>query len=203
MMKKISIVAALTLVLAFTSGKLTPLKIGDKAPLTNEKMKDVSGNDYSLADLKKENGLLVIFSCNTCPFVLGWEDQYPMLSKIGERNKIGMVLVNSNEAKRPGEDSMEEMKDHYAKAGYDVPYVIDQDSKLANAFGANTTPHVYLFDGNMKLVFVGSINDKYEQKDKVATDFWLQNAMAKLGIGDAAGINPKETKNLGCSIKRK
>lgn len=202
-MKKIAFIAAIALALAFTNGKLTQLNIGDKAPLTNVKMQDVSGNEYSLADLKKDNGLLVVFSCNTCPFVIGWEDQYTLLSKIGERNKIGMVLVNSNEAKRQGEDSMAEMKKHFADAGYDMPYVIDEDSKLADAFGANTTPHVYLFDGDMKLVFKGSINDKYEQKDKVATQFWLQNAMAKLGIGDVAGIEPKETKNLGCSIKRK
>lgn len=203
MRKVLIIMVVAAAALAFNEGKLKQLNIGDKAPMTEVKMRDVSENMYSLADLKKENGLLVIFSCNTCPFVIGWEDQYPFLGQIGERNKIGVVLVNSNEAKREGDDSFEEMKKHYADKNYNTPYVIDADSKLANAFGANTTPHVYLFDKDMKLVFKGSINDKYEQKDKVATQFWLQDAMARLGIGDVNGINPTETKNIGCSIKRK
>jgi hypothetical protein len=145
----------------------------------------------------------VIFSCNTCPFVLGWEDQYPMLGSMADLNKIGMVLVNSNEAKRGGDDSMEEMKNHSKGAGYNVPYVVDNNSALANAFGANTTPHIYLFDGDMKLVYTGAINDKYEQKDKVATTRWLHDAMMLLADGKADQIEPKETKNIGCSIKRK
>jgi peroxiredoxin len=202
-MKKILLALPAMLFLAFAPSNLKQLEIGDKAPLADVKMQDVTEQYFSLNDLKKDNGLLVIFSCNTCPFVIGWDDQYPFLGQIAERNNIGMVLVNSNEAKRGGEDSLEEMKKHFADAGYNTPYVIDENSKLADAFGANTTPHVYLFDGNMKLVFKGSINDKYEQKDKVATQFWLQNAIAKLGIGDVKGIEPKETKNIGCSIKRK
>ena len=179
------------------------LQIGDAAPLTDYKMLDVSGKSFSLADLKGDKGLLVIFSCNTCPFVLGWEDQYPMLGYNAKMSDIGMVLVNSNEAKRSGEDSMAEMKKHYAEAEYNTPYVIDENSKLANAFGANTTPHVFLFDGDMKLVYTGSINDKYEQKSKIATTRWLVDAMMNLADGNVAGISPNETKNIGCSIKRK
>jgi len=179
------------------------LAIGDTAPLTDYKMLDVSGQSFSLDDIKGKNGLLVIFSCNTCPFVLGWEDQYSMLGYHAKEQGIGVVLVNSNEAKRDGEDSMAEMKKHYEKAGYNTPYVIDENSKLANAFGANTTPHVFLFDGTMKLVYTGSINDKYEQKNKVATTRWLADALIKLAAGNTAAINPQETKNIGCSIKRK
>lgn len=202
-MKKIALLTALAGIFAFNvASEHKRLSLGEVAPMQKEKMKDVSGKEFSLADVKKENGLLVIFSCNTCPFVLGWEDQFAMLNTIGMRNKIGMILVNSNETKRKDEDSPAEMLKHYTNANYDWPYVIDEKSKLANAFGANTTPHVFLFDGDMKLVFTGSINDKYEQKDKVATQPWLTDAMAKLGIGDAKGINPKETKNIGCSIKR-
>ena len=179
------------------------LQIGDAAPLTDYKMLDVSGKSFSLADLKGDKGLLVIFSCNTCPFVLGWEDQYPMLGYNAKMSDIGMVLVNSNEAKRSGEDSMAEMKKHYNEGEYNTPYVIDENAKLADAFGANTTPHVFLFDGDMKLVYTGSINDKYEQKSKIATTRWLVDAMMNLADGNAAGISPNETKNIGCSIKRK
>lgn len=176
------------------------LKIGAEAPMADYEMKGISGKTFTLEDLKDENGLLVIFSCNTCPFVLGWEERYPKLGDLTRKNNIGMVLVNSNEAKRKGEDSMRAMQNHHSKAGYNTPYVIDESSKLADAFGAKTTPHVYLFDANMKLKYRGSINDKYENSDKKAQNEYLQKALKAMLNGEE--IDPKETKQIGCSIKR-
>jgi hypothetical protein len=89
------------------------LSLGEEAPLADLQMRDVSGKEQSLNGLKKEKGLLVIFSCNTCPFVLAWEDQYPGLGELTEKLDLGMVLINSNEKKRLGDDSMEEMKEHF------------------------------------------------------------------------------------------
>jgi len=183
---------------SFTTNDM--LEIGEKAPMAETKMKDISGKAYSLSDLATENGLLVIFSCNTCPFVLGWEDQYPELGKLTKKNNIGMVLVNSNEAKRGDEDSMEEMKKHYKGADYNTPYVIDENHKLADAMGAKTTPHVYLFNSDMELVYRGAINDKYENKEKKATKFYLKDAMAQLVKGEE--IDNPVTTERGCSIKR-
>lgn len=176
------------------------LPIGVKAPRADYAMQNIDGSTLSLEDVKKENGLLVVFSCNTCPFVLAWEDQYPKLGKMAAENNIGMVLVNSNAAKRDNADSMEAMEAHYGKAGYNVPYVIDKNSVLANAFGARTTPHVYLFDSEMALRYRGSINDKYENKDKVARTPYLKNAIDNLVKGNK--IEPAKTKEIGCSIKR-
>ena len=177
--------------------------MGDKAPMTDYKMEDISGEMMSLEDLKGKKGIVVIFSCNTCPYVLGWEDQYPMLGQTAERGELGIVLVNSNAARRDGDDSMDEMKKHAKEAGYNTPYVVDANSALANAFGANTTPHVFMFDANWNLVYKGAINDKYEQKSKVATTRWLHDAMMLLSAGNAQNIKPAETQNRGCSIKRK
>lgn len=185
---------------AFDTG--TPLNIGDSAPMADRMMVDISGEETSLNAEKEENGLLVIFSCNTCPYVLAWEDEYPRLSSEAEAKNIGMILVNSNEAKRPGDDSMEAMKTHAAEAGYNCEYVLDRNSELADAFGAQTTPHVYLFDSDMKLVFEGSINNKFENRDKVATQEWLRDAMSKLAEGNASDIDPADTRQIGCSIKR-
>jgi hypothetical protein len=113
-MKIIASILAISILMAFAGDK-EQLPIGTKAPMPDYEMVDVSGKTYTLNSLAKKNGLLVIFSCNTCPFVIGWEDQYPMLGTTAERADIGMVLVNSNEAKRPGDDSMEEMKKHFTK----------------------------------------------------------------------------------------
>jgi len=197
----VTILSVLALAAALPGIENKPLILGSKAPMADVKMKDVSGVEYSLNDLKRANGLLVIFSCNTCPFVLGWEDQYPHLGTIGVRNDLGVVLVNSNEAKRDGEDSFEAMVKHAREKEYNTPYLVDENSALANRFGAITTPHVYLFDKDLKLVYRGSINDKYEQKDEKPKNFYLQNAIVNTVAGKP--VSPAETKQMGCSIKRK
>lgn len=204
-MKKIilSTIAITTIaLLAFTQKKESykTLEIGAKAPKTEVKMANTNGRTSNLEELAKENGTLVIFSCNTCPFVIQWEDRYPELAELAESNKIGMVLVNSNEAKRDGDDSMEKMIDHAEVAGYsDVPYLEDKKSALANAFGAKTTPHVFLFDKEWKLVYEGSIDDNSKDADAV-TATYLKDALNNLKAGKK--ISPNNTKAIGCSIKR-
>ena len=192
--------SALALTLGAQTKQYPLLETGASAPMADQKMTDVSGQAYSLNDLKKQNGLLVIFSANTCPFVLGWEDQYPILGQICERNNLGMVLVNSNAAFRTGEDSPQAMKDKYAQSGYNTPYVIDEASALANALGATTTPHVFLFDGSMKLVYSGAINDKYENKDRSVSKEYLRDAIVQLAAGQPVSL--AQTRQIGCSIKR-
>jgi thioredoxin-related protein len=168
--------------------------------MVEREMEDISGKKYSLKDLTKENGLLVVFSCNTCPFVIGWEDAYPELGELTAKHNVGMVLVNSNEAKRKGDDSMDAMKKHYTEAGYNSQYVIDSNNELADAFGAKTTPHVYLFNKDMKLVYKGSIDDRYEDRKDKPSKHYLKNAINALVKGDK--IEPATTKQIGCSIKR-
>jgi len=191
--------AAAIITLVSSGGKYVTLSIGSKAPKDDVKMEDISGTKLSLSEIKKEKGLLVIFSCNTCPFVLAWEDRYPGLSDLCTKNNIGMVLVNSNEARRDGVDSKDEMKKHAEEKKYNCSYVVDENSVLANAFGARTTPHVFLFDKNLKLVYRGAIDDS-EGKEDAPKELYLKNAIEKLSLGRK--INPEETRSVGCSIKR-
>lgn len=182
------------------------LKIGDAAPNAEVKMKEIGGSEFSLTDLKSEKGLLVIFSCNSCPFVVGngegsegWEGRYNELYDFATKSKIGMVLVNSNEAKREGDDSFEKMKEHAKEQSYKSKYVVDSNSDLANAFGAKSTPHVFLFDKDMKLVYKGAIDDNVKSAKDVK-DAHLKIAMRLMAAGSE--IKTKETKATGCSIKR-
>ena len=109
-------------------------------------------------------------------------------------------MINSNEAKREGDDSMEAMREHANEKGYpDIPYLLDRNSELANAFGAKTTPHVFLFDSNMNLVYEGAIDDNHKSKSEVKTAY-LNNALLNLRAGKE--IDPNDTKAIGCSIKR-
>ena len=175
------------------------LEIRDTAPLQTTKMKSIHGEMISLADAKASNGLLVLFTCNTCPFVVAWEDRYSRIQQQAKKNNIGVILVNSNEGKRDKDDSFEAMKKHGKEQAFTAPYVVDTNSKLADAFGASTTPHVYLFDKSMKLAYVGAIDDNYKSAGD-ADKHYLQDAMNNLATGKT--INPNKTKALGCSIKR-
>ena len=183
------------------------LEIGATIPSSEKKMLNIDDKEYSFDDLKKENGLLVIFSCNTCPFVIGngsksegWENRYPELGDISKDLNVGMVLINSNAAKRDDGDSFADMQSHYKKKGYNSYYVIDPNSEMADAFGALTTPHVYLFDNNMKLVYRGAIDDNVKKSSDVKA-FYLQDALNNMVASKT--IEPQTTRQLGCSIKRK
>lgn len=206
LMTMAALVTGMLVFLAFAPTTNEILEIGAVAPESNIEMLDVSGNNYTLNSLKKENGLLVIFSCNTCPFVVGngdksegWEKRYPDVAKMAERSKVGMVLINSNEAKREGDDSFERMQKQAQSMNYTFAYLVDENHVVADAFGAKTTPHVYLFDKDMKLVYKGAIDDNVDDSKSVK-EHYLRDALSNLSAGKA--INPNSTRQIGCSIKR-
>ena len=175
------------------------LEIGEMIPMLAYTMKNVDGNDYYVRQEFQDNGLLIIFSCNTCPFVLRWEDRYNELFELCQANHIGMILVNSNEAKREGDDSYEKMVAKAKKEGYKMHYLVDTDHQLADAFGASTTPHVFLFDPSAKLAYRGLIDDNGEDKNAVEHAY-LKDAIKNMLAGNE--IDPATTKSIGCSIKR-
>jgi hypothetical protein len=182
------------------------LAIGAVLPAADVKMANISGSQQSLNELKKPGGLLVVFSCNGCPFVVGsegsegWEGRYDGLRELTEKNNIGMALINSNEAKRDKGDDLKSMKVRAEEHGFaKCNYLLDANSSVANAFFARTTPHVYLFDGNMKLVYKGAIDDNVDDSKKVKQHY-LNDAITSLSKGKK--IKPEETKPVGCSIKR-
>ena len=174
------------------------LEIGSAMPLKDFQLADISGKNITLANAKGDAGTLVIFSCNTCPWVIRWEDRYVTLANTYAPKGIGMIAVNSNAARFGSEDSLEEMVEHAKNNGYNFPYAQDPGSKLATAFGATKTPHIYLFNADDKLVYLGAIDDNAKNAKKVEVPF-LANAIDALLAGKP--INPQATKALGCSIK--
>lgn len=184
---------------AFMPAVNPEMEIGTPMPNADTKMQDVSGKEVSLADSKGENGLLVMFSCNTCPYVKLSESRIKELGAFTKQNKVGMILINSNEAQRAEEDSFDAMK-AYAKAqGYTFSYVLDKNSNLANAFGATRTPHCFLFDKSGKLVYRGAIDDNIKEAND-AKEHYLKDAITAIATGKAIKMN--STKSVGCSIKR-
>ena len=174
------------------------LAIGAKAPLTDVEVKDVSGEMLTLNGVAKENGLLVIFSCNTCPWVDRWEDRYNPVANLAGEHDIGMVALNPNAAYRDRGDSFEDMKERAAERDYRFYYALDEESRLAKAFGATRTPHVFLFNANMELVYRGAIDDNARSAEGVEQPY-LKNAIKQLAAGEE--ISTKTSKSLGCTIK--
>ena len=180
------------------SDKMNELEIGAKAPMTDVEVKDVSGEMISLEDVKMENGLLVNFSCNTCPWVKRWEDRYNPVANLAKENGIGTIALNSNSAYRDRGDGFEDMVKRAKEMNYEFYYALDKNSKLAEAFGATRTPHIFLFNSDMELVYKGAIDDNARSAEDVENHY-LMDALKALGAGEE--IATKTSKSLGCTIK--
>ncbi|HEY0977256.1 MAG TPA: thioredoxin family protein [Flavobacteriales bacterium] len=203
MMKTLALAACVGF--AFAPHELPDMAIGASAPATDVKMKDVSGKELDLKSANGKNGLLVVFSCNTCPFVIGgegsqgWEGRYPALAELAAKNGIGFTMINSNTTKRDGGDGFADMQARYKEKGLKGYYLLDDNNKVADAFGARTTPHVFLFNKDLKLVYKGAIDDNVEDPKAVKAHY-VNDAIAALAAGKP--IDPATTRNIGCSIKR-
>ena len=175
------------------------IEINSEMPNIDDKLQSVNGYSYSLGSISEKNGVIVIFTSNTCPFVIKWEDRYTIVEELAKKNNLGLAYINSNYKKRDGDDSFEKMKEHAKKYNYRASYLLDTESKLANSFGAKTTPHIFMFNREHQLVYKGAIDDNYEDINKVK-EFYLKEAMEQLANGKK--IKVSETDPVGCSIKR-
>lgn len=185
--------------------EIKTLPIGKPVPMMDHKLESTDGKPTQLASLLGEKGLLIVFSCNTCPFVVGsdnfegWEKQYNDLNKFALAHGYKMVLINSNEAKRGDDDSPEAMQKRAREKGYTMPYIIDKNSELADAFGARTTPHVFLINKKTELIYTGAIDNKVDGK-RSSDENYLKNALEAASVGKEIELN--STPPRGCSIKR-
>ena len=125
-MKKLFL-PVLAMIALVSFAPLPVIEIGADLPKADVKMTDVSGKAITLKDAQRKNGLLVMFSCNTCPYVVKNQKRTNEISEYALKNNIGVVLVNSNEAYRDGDDSFEAMKSYAKDQGYKWFYVVDKN----------------------------------------------------------------------------
>ena len=174
------------------------LAIGSPIPMADVKMKSVSGTEVSINEEMKKNGVLVIFSCNTCPYVVKYQSRTIETLKEAAKRNIGVVILNSNEEYRTEADSYDAMKVYAKKQAYTVPYLVDSKSALADAFGATRTPECFLFNASGKLIYHGAIDDN-------ATASAVGRKHLSLAINETVAgkdVSVKEAKSIGCMIKR-
>ncbi len=175
------------------------LALGAALPHPELQMTDaVSGQKHSLEGAMMENGLLVMFSCNTCPYVLAWEDRYDDIAAACKANKVGFIVLNPNEASRADAESPEAMVERAKEGAYTFPYVVDANHKMADAFGATRTPELFLFGADGKLKYTGAIDDNRNASG--VTQQFILNAITNMVAGKP--VDPASTKSIGCTIKR-
>ena len=174
------------------------LTIGDAfIPFT---LPGVDGTQTSYVDYADRIGVAVIFSCNHCPYVQAWEDRMIAIQDEYEEQGIQLIAINANDAEQYPSDSFEAMKERASQKGFNFPYLYDKSQEVAEAYGAERTPEVFLFDQGDTLRYHGAIDDNYEDPSAVQ-EAYLRDAIEALLEGHKP---PTETTPpVGCTIKWK
>ena len=188
-----------TVVTAFAT-ITTSLPIGSDIPKPDVKMKDVTGVLISLKETRTANGLLVMFSCNTCPYVIKNQSRTKDICAFAKDKNLGIIILNANEGGRNNGESLADMQAYAKQQSYNWYYALDSDNELADAFGATRTPECFLFDKNGKLVYHGAIDDSPADMAEVKRTH-LKQAITEMTQG--ADVSVKESRSVGCSIRRK
>ncbi|HUT57796.1 MAG TPA: thioredoxin family protein [Phycisphaerae bacterium] len=169
-------------------------------PAPDFQLPGVDGKTYSLDSFKDAKVLIVVFSCNHCPYVVGSEDRMNrLLADYGPKG-VAMIAVNSNETDNHPTDSFEHMKKHAAERGFRFPYVRDESQEAARAYGALRTPHFFVFDADRKLRYTGRMDDNPREPGKQTTHE-LRDALDAL-LGGTEPPTPV-TNPIGCNVKWK
>jgi len=174
------------------------LKIGSNAPGFD--LPNIDGKRYSLNSLADKKALIIIFSCNHCPYVQAYEGRIKQIQDEYKDKGVTVVAINSNEDKNYPDDSFENMKKRAAEQKFNFLYLRDEDQSVARAYDATHTPEIFLFDKERKLAFHGKIDDNWQEPNKVQNHY-LKNSLDELLTGKE--ISVPETFTIGCTIKWK
>ncbi len=197
----------LSLIIAFTTLSFTAItnesgyKVGDKAE--DFKLKNIDGKILSMADYKDAKGLIVIFTCNHCPFSVAYEDRIIDLHKRYADKGYPVIAINPNDVKAQPDDSFDKMKERAKKKKIPFAYLHDETQEIAKRFGATRTPHVFVVskkETDFIVEYIGAIDDNSNEPQNVKTKY-LENALNELIEGKAVSQN--FTKAIGCTIKWK
>jgi len=173
--------------------KLNP---GDRAP--DFSLPGVDGRRHALSDYASKPALVVVFSCNHCPYVRAYEERMIGFALAYEPRGVAMVAINSNETTRYPEDDFPHMVSRAADKGYTFDYLRDEDQSVAHAYGAVCTPQFMLFDADRRLRYQGRFDDEKDHPEKVKEKY-LENAVEDLLAGRP--VAKPVTRAIGCSIK--
>lgn len=172
------------------------LKIGDSAPAFV--LPGTDGHQHAYGN-DGENATVVIFTCNHCPYALAWEDRLLAVGREYAHHAVRFLAINPNDAEQKPADSFENMKLHVTEKEWSFPYLRDESQDVARAYGAQTTPDVFVFDADDRLVYRGAPDADYEDESLNAQ--WLRDALDAVVAGNTPAT--QQTESVGCSVKWK
>jgi len=175
-----------------------PLAIGDRAP--DFTLPGVDGETYRLDDFADKPALVVIWSCNHCPYVVAYEERMVQIQRDYGGKGGQLVAINSNDERRYPEDDFDHMVQRAKARGFNFPYLRDETQHSAEAYGPSVTPEAFLFNADRVLVYRGRIDDNPDQPAAVKKHD-LRDALDAV-LGGKPIVNPK-TNAVGCSVKWK
>ncbi len=173
-------------------------EVGDTA--SDFKLKNVDGKTVSLADFKNAKGFIVIFDCNTCPYSKAYSERIIGLNKKYASLGFPVIAINPNDPTQSEGDSFDEMIKVAKKKGYDFPYLVDESQTVAKSFGATNTPHAFVLTKELKVAYIGAIDDN-ARKPEDATKHYVEEAVNALLAGKP--VTTTKVKAIGCGIKWK
>jgi peroxiredoxin len=174
-----------------------PIALGAQAP-DFRGLPGTDGKEYSLADFKGKTALVVVFSCNHCPYVQAYEERLNAIARDYGPKDVAMIAINANDVRAYPDDGFEAMVRRARERGFVFPYVRDEDQRVASAFGAECTPEVFIVDRAGRICYHGGIDDNHREPDAV-TSAHLRDALDDLVAGRP--IAHPQTRAIGCSIK--
>jgi peroxiredoxin len=199
-LKIIAVFICFIILSAFTiSTEDSGYNVGDIA--TDFKLENIDGEMVSLSDYKQAKGFIVVFTCNTCPYAVAYEERIVALDKKYASKGYPVIAIMPNDTDLMPGDNMKAMKSRAKAKGFTFPYLMDKDQKIYPQYGATKTPHVYILEKTRKgneVKYIGAIDDNYKDAAAVKTKY-AENAVDALLSGKQ--VEQKETRAIGCSIK--
>jgi len=176
------------------------LPLGTKTP-DFKLINTVDDNYVSLEDARGENGTVIMFICNHCPFVIHVNEALVTIANHYRKKGISFVAISSNDAENYPQDAPDKMKIHAQNNNYPFPYLYDKTQDIAKAYDAACTPDLYVFDKELKLTYRGQLDDSRPGNGIPVTGNDLKDALECL-LNNTENIKPQKP-SIGCNIKWK
>jgi peroxiredoxin len=171
------------------------LSMGERAP--DFELPDTEGRRHRLSLREGTLAQVIVFTCNHCPYALAWHDRLMAAARDYAGQRVRFVAVNPNDAERYPADSYEAMQARVRAEEWRMPYLRDESQEAARAFGARTTPDVFVLDSEGRLRYRGAPDSDYG--DPAQNAAWLREALDDL-LAEQELRRP-ETEPVGCSVK--
>jgi peroxiredoxin len=180
-----------------TSISAEALKLGEEAPVFGD-LRGADGKSYRLSSFDDKPALALVFISNGCPTVRVYDDRLIAIQRSYGSAGVQIVAINSNNPFLSPSDTYPEMVKRAEEAGYNFPYLKDEDGSIARSYGAMSTPHAFVFDSDRRLRYRGRIDDSRDPSKLTTSD--LRNALADVLDGNAVKV--QDTQPFGCAIVR-